>query len=302
MIKQKIFRRFHIWLQASRLPAIFFIALPLALGFLSEPIENLHFSSLYLFVLVLYAFFLEFFIVFANDYADEKTDALNQSWTKFSGGSRVLAEKLLSKKELKKASFLMGTCVFLCSIFFAIHQGKLSLFFLGQSGIFILWAYSYPPLKLSYRGGGEILQVLGLSWVLPIYSRLISGKIIDQNFIFFLFLLSFSHFACAISTALPDETSDRISEKKTLVVSLKKDISVILIILSQALSYMGFITFLLITKSFTYSLYLLLIFLIFTSCGFYAHKKNRKELSVFCFIFLTLNFLASKIIFQVLKH
>jgi 1,4-dihydroxy-2-naphthoate octaprenyltransferase len=107
-------------------------------------------------------------------------------------------------------------------------------------GLGLLWMYSYPPFKLSYRGGGELLQMLGVGMVLPIigyYAQ--TGKIIDFSWLLFLTILP-TQLACAIATSLPDEPSDRVAGKKTASVLLGSHTTKIAVIV---LNYITIIVF-----------------------------------------------------------
>jgi 1,4-dihydroxy-2-naphthoate octaprenyltransferase len=88
------------------------------------------------------------------------------------------------------------------------------------AGIALLWMYSFPPVKLSYRGGGEFLQMLGVGVVLPIvgfYAQ--SGTIMDFPMEAFAVILP-TQLACAMGTSIPDYQSDKASNKRTSTVLL----------------------------------------------------------------------------------
>jgi 1,4-dihydroxy-2-naphthoate octaprenyltransferase len=98
----------------------------------------------------------------------------------------------------------------------ALSRGAPLLVLLAIAAVLLLWAYSYPPLRLSYRGGGELLQMAGVAGVLPLYGYVAQGGPLDRfPWELTLFLMP-SHLGCAIATALPDEPSDRESDKRTL--------------------------------------------------------------------------------------
>ncbi|MEI6128210.1 MAG: prenyltransferase, partial [Pseudomonadota bacterium] len=94
---------------------------------------------------------------------------------------------------------------------------ELSLLFIAVA-LLLLWLYSFAPVKLSYRGGGELLQMLGVGIVLPLfgyYSQ--SGDVESFPWPLLLFILP-AQLACAMATALPDYPSDRASSKRTMAV------------------------------------------------------------------------------------
>ncbi len=157
----------------------------------------------------------QLFIVFANDVADEAGDRLNDEPTPFSGGSRVLVEGQISARALRRASWLAATALLGLAGFMAFGLDRPLLFPAWVFGIALLWAYSYPPLRLSYRGWGEVAQGLGLGLVLPLigfYTVAGSLDALPASAAAPLFLLGF---AGNINTALPDARADARCDKAT---------------------------------------------------------------------------------------
>jgi len=219
------------WIQAARLPSQSYIALPLILG----QVLALHTSGMWswpIFVIIaLFGFFDQLYIVFANDYADQETDALNETSTAFSGGSRVLVEGRISPKALLRAAILMAVLAIATGVVLLVGWGHALVLPLMLIGLALLWAYSFGPLRLSYRGGGEFLQMLGVGMVLPLIGY--ASQAGDLSFFpleVFAFMLPLN-LATSLCTALPDEPSDRISQKRTLPVLLGGTTVRILVIL-----------------------------------------------------------------------
>ncbi|WP_437897261.1 prenyltransferase [Sorangium sp. So ce124] len=210
------------WLDASRLASQPSIALPLLLGQLvgaqaaGRPLDLGTLAAVQLFGLLD-----QLFIVYANDVADRETDRRNRTATPFSGGSRVLVEGRLSPRALGAAAAVCAAALVAVSSALAAALATAAaalLVLLAIAALLLLWAYSYPPLRLSYRGGGELLQMVGVGAVLPLYGYIAQGGDPARfPFALLVFLLP-SHLACAIATALPDEPSDRESGKRTLPV------------------------------------------------------------------------------------
>ncbi len=201
------------------MPSQAYIFLPLLMGQAMAFAQG-EFSWSVFFICHLYGVFVQFYIVFANDVADVETDRLNSTYTIFSGGSRVLVDDTLSTKSLSSAAC---SCALLCVFagglltWLSSGWGPLLLVLLGLA---LLWAYSFGPFRLSYRGGGELLQMLGVGGVLPMVGYLaqhgsLSG--ISWPYIGLMLLLALS---CAMSTSLPDEPSDRLSSKMSSSVIL----------------------------------------------------------------------------------
>ncbi|AUX38725.1 1,4-dihydroxy-2-naphthoate octaprenyltransferase [Sorangium cellulosum] len=227
------------WLKASRLASQPSIALPLLLGQLvaTRPLGDrapLHLGALA--AVHLFGLLDQLFIVYANDVADQETDRRNRTATPFSGGSRVLVEGRLSPRALAAAALACAAGLVAVSVGLAAARGAPLLVPLALLAILLLWAYSYPPLRLSYRGGGELLQMAGVGAVLPLYGYLAQGGAPGRfPWALLVFLLP-SHLGCAIATALPDEPSDRASAKRTLPVRLGGERAARCIVLLNGLS------------------------------------------------------------------
>jgi 1,4-dihydroxy-2-naphthoate polyprenyltransferase len=206
------------WIKASRLPAQAFIFPSLLLGQAIHFQMSGEFNFLMAILIHLYGLFMHFYIVYANDYADFETDQLNQTFTPFTGGSRVLLDGDLKRDELKKGATLMVILVLLSSTLMATITRNFSIIFLAFCGLFLLYAYSFKPIKMSYRGYGEILQMIGVGIVLPIIGYVAQGG--DMNLFTWsiIFILCLGQLAMAISTSLPDFPSDQVSNKNSTVV------------------------------------------------------------------------------------
>ncbi len=228
------------WLQAARLPSQSYIFIPLLLG------QAIYFSIhhtldwISFFIIQTFGIFNQLYIVFANDFADLEGDRLNQTYTIFSGGSRVLADGKLKPEQIRNAAILMAIFCFLISIALSIRSGNLFIILLSIFALLLLQMYSYPPLRLSYNGGGEFLQMLGVGIVLPIYGFLgQSGTYGDFKFALLLPLLGIN-LACAMATSLPDKPSDALIGKKTMAVTWGLGFSKCAIILLELAVLFGF--------------------------------------------------------------
>jgi 1,4-dihydroxy-2-naphthoate octaprenyltransferase len=208
------------WIQASRLPSQSYILFPLLLGQAIYYAQTGRFSLIVFLLLHLYGLFLQLFIVYANDRADIETDRMNTTYTIFSGGSRTLVDGLITLRE----NTLAITAVIACNaavgfILTGLFRRELALPLIAIS-LMLLWLYSFSPVRLSYRGGGELLQMLGVGLVLPLFGFYgQAGSLAAFPFHLLAFILP-CQLSCAIATSLPDEPSDRNSNKHTASVLL----------------------------------------------------------------------------------
>ena len=202
------------WIKAARPLAQANIAGPLLLG------QAFAFAKLGVFswsVLGLVAAFGvvdHLFIVFANDYADREHDTDKR--TLFSGGSGVLQSGDISPHSLRRAAVFMGGMMLVIGGLF-VSRSPWPLV-LAVVAIALLWAYSYAPLRLSYRGGGEWLQGIGVGGVLPLFGFAAQAGELTS----FPWTIGAGCVALAasanIATALPDIAADRRAKKRTLAV------------------------------------------------------------------------------------
>jgi 1,4-dihydroxy-2-naphthoate octaprenyltransferase len=185
----------------------------------------------------------QLYIVFANDLADMDTDRRNFTFTLFSGGSRVLVEGLLSRRQLARAAVLCAILSALAGVWLGLRHHNWLPLPLILFGLALLWAYSYPPMRLSYRGGGEYLQMIGVGLVLPMIGfSAHSGTLAGLPWTLMPLMLALS-LSCAMATALPDEPSDRADGKRTHAVrfGLAGSVRSILRLNALALAWLVFV-------------------------------------------------------------
>jgi 1,4-dihydroxy-2-naphthoate octaprenyltransferase len=208
------------WIRAARLPAQSNIAVPLLLGQALAVRDGARPSAACAALVFAFGLFFQLAIVFANDVADEETDATNATFTPFSGGSRVLPKKEIAPAVLLRAAVGAGACAGLASAAVAYAQRTPAPLLLWVAACALLHAYSFAPVRASYRGGGEILQVLGTGVVLPLFGFVGQRGTLASFPWPMLLAIAPIRLACAIATALPDEPSDRASSKRTLPVAI----------------------------------------------------------------------------------
>lgn len=212
--------RVAAWVQASRPLAQVNIAMPLLVGQALAFAQHDRFSWTVFALLHVFGVLDQLFIVYANDYADAESDRLNETYTPFSGGSRVVPEGKLTPHSLRLAAWLMAAAMLGLCAWFAFFEQRPWVLAGGALAIALMWAYSFAPLRLSYRGHGEILQGLGLGVVLPVvgyYGQAGSFAGLDPLALLPLFLLGY---AGNLNTSLPDFPGDVASQKRSYTVRL----------------------------------------------------------------------------------
>ena len=177
-----------------------------------------HWSWAVFWLIQCFGIFDQLYIVYANDYADRETDRENATATPFSGGSRVLVEGKLRASTLLKAAVAMAAGAVATTVVLGAIWGRWAAVPLGVVGLLLLWAYSFRPFRLSYRGGGELLQMIGVGGVLPLLGYYGQAGTFEGFPVWILATFMALNLSNAITTALPDRPSDRLSEKRTVPV------------------------------------------------------------------------------------
>ncbi|MDH4283540.1 MAG: prenyltransferase [Myxococcales bacterium] len=199
------------WIQASRPLAHVNIAVPLMLGQASAWHLTGRFQWLWFAAALLWGVLDHLFVVYANDFADRKADTGRR--TLLSGGSGVIAERRLTPSQMKRASTASAVVLLLYSCALAF-MGRTWTPLYALAALLLMWLYSFEPVRLSYRGGGELLQGIGVGIGLPSlgYYLQAEGLLAPAWVLGPATLLG----VCSnVLTALPDVEDDALARKRT---------------------------------------------------------------------------------------
>lgn len=154
--------RFWLFLRTTRLPFISATAVPVLLGIAIAASDGA-FTWWTALLTLIGAFFAHLGINVSNDIFDTLSgaDDANVNPTQFSGGSRVAVYGLLTIRQLGVLSALLFAAAGLIGLFLVWVTGSLTLLWIGVAGVAVGLAYTMPPLKLVYRGLGEIAVFVG---------------------------------------------------------------------------------------------------------------------------------------------
>ncbi|NLW56466.1 MAG: prenyltransferase [Firmicutes bacterium] len=94
-----------------------------------------------------------------NDLYDDLygTDRINQHYSPFNGGSRVLQEELISRSAMKRAIRLCYAVGTICLLLLSKLGGGWGVLLLGLAGFGCGYFYSVPPFRLAGTACGELL-------------------------------------------------------------------------------------------------------------------------------------------------
>lgn len=168
------------------------------------------------------------FIVLMNDWADQRVDSIKRNMFPDSSSSKTIHDGVLDGPAvLNGAIIAMLTAIALAVVAsIGLGLGELVIYSLICAGIFA--AYSLPPFRMNYRGGGEFMEMLGTGLAMPLFAAYMQAHRFDlvvsngkdfhlMGVLNLLFPVCLLCFASAIASGLSDEESDKIGGKNTIV-------------------------------------------------------------------------------------
>lgn len=165
------------------------------------------------------------FIVFLNDFFDREVDALKRRMFPTGCSPKTIPDKILTARQLLLAGLGMGLLAMLTALASELFLGVRGATLAAMVSLGIFIAYSAPPLRMNYRGGGELLEMVGVGVLLPWMSALMQGGAPLSHAMVFLPGFAVLSLASAIASGLADERSDRLGGKRTLVTVIGNTLS-----------------------------------------------------------------------------
>lgn len=158
-----------------------------------------------------------------NDCHDVDSDSINRDHiSPFSGGSRVIQRGLLNLAQQRVFALVLLGLGILCGLWLLRYAGA-GLLWVGIGGVFLAWAYSAPPLRLSSRGMGELAVGVAFGILVPLGSYMVltgtAGLMPVWAGLPYALLTS----AVLIAAQFPDRTADAQAGKRNWVVRLEPD-------------------------------------------------------------------------------
>jgi 1,4-dihydroxy-2-naphthoate octaprenyltransferase len=150
-------------------------------------------------------------------------DDANTTPTMFSGGSRVAVYDLVTIRGLAAIAIgLFGAAAAIGLVLVAVTQ-SMTLLWIGVAGIAVGVAYTAPPLKLVYRGLGEIAVAVGFGPIMLLGAYVVqTGQMAWEPFVLSLvpgILIALILYV----NEIPDRRSDAEAGKRTLPVRLSPE-------------------------------------------------------------------------------
>jgi 1,4-dihydroxy-2-naphthoate octaprenyltransferase len=181
----------------------------------------------------------------ANDVFDSAlgADDANVTPTKYSGGSRVIQYGLVSFRQMATLATAFYVAAGAIGLVLLALRGSAALLAIGLVGFVVSLAYTAPPLKLVYRGLGEIAVAVGFGPLM-----LLGAYVVQTGG-----LLSWEPVVASIPVALlialvlyvneiPDRRGDARAGKRTLPVRFARESVVLGYDVAVAAAYASVVT------------------------------------------------------------
>jgi 1,4-dihydroxy-2-naphthoate octaprenyltransferase len=209
-------------LRATRLPFLSATFIPVSIGLAIAAVHG-YFDLASALLTLVGAAAVHLGLNVANDVFDARlgADELNVNPTQYSGGSRVIQYGLVSLRRMSYISIGFYAIAMTVGLVLLLTRFSAALLVIGVLGILLSVFYTAPPLKLVYRGLGELTTAIGFGPLMLV------GAYVVQS----LGVLRPEPFVASIPIALlvalilyvnevPDRPADARAGKRTLPVQL----------------------------------------------------------------------------------
>ena len=160
---------------------------------------------------------------YANDYFDYEADRANRTPTRWSGGSRVLANDQLPRAAALVAALVLLAAGLLLALVISWRPGTGPLVAPALVAIAVFaWAYSAPPLRLHSSGFGEVDVAVVVTGLVPFLGFHLQSPALQGLPLLLLAIvpLMLLQVAMLLAIEFPDQAGDTAVGKRTLLVRL----------------------------------------------------------------------------------
>jgi 1,4-dihydroxy-2-naphthoate polyprenyltransferase len=214
-----------LFLRTTRLPFLSATLVPVLLG-LAVAARNGAFDWWLALVTVIGASFAHLGINVSNDIFDTLSgaDEANVNPTQFSGGSRVLIYDLVTLRQLASLAVAFLGAAAAIGLYLVWVTGSLTVLWIGIAGIVLGIAYTAPPLKLVYRGLGEIAVALGFGPVMLLGAFAVQTGRLSWEAVVASVPVAILVALILYVNEIPDRVGDASAGKRTLPVRLPQEV------------------------------------------------------------------------------
>jgi len=158
-------------------------------------------------------------VVLLNDWGDRRVDRIKRQMFPDGCSAKTVPDEILPASAVLAAGLVSAASFVGVGFYAQLELGRAPLGWASLAMLALFLSYTFPPLRLNYRGGGEWLEGLGVGLILPLFHMAMQadlGLLWSRG----LWLLP-GHLllalASAVASGLADEQSDRRGGKRTYV-------------------------------------------------------------------------------------
>ncbi len=160
------------------------------------------------------------FMVLLNDWGDQEVDTLKRRLFAESCSPKTIPDGILRPRDVLYAGAGAGAGALGVAVWAEVFMARPGAAAFGLVGLALFVAYSLPPLRLNYRGGGELVEMVGVAGVLPLWNCYVQSGLILPRSLPVLIPFALLALASALASGLADEHSDRLGGKVTFTTLL----------------------------------------------------------------------------------
>ncbi|MFT5232637.1 MAG: 1,4-dihydroxy-2-naphthoate octaprenyltransferase [Candidatus Krumholzibacteriia bacterium] len=139
--------------------------------------------------------------------------------TPFSGGKRVLVDSILTRRQTFFIAITFYTTAIIIGLLIVVFRDQRVLF-IGLAGIALAWFYHSGPLRLSYRGWGELAVAISYGPLVVLGTYLVQTGTVTATVFHASLVLGVLVAAFLWINEFPDYNADKASGKSNLVVKI----------------------------------------------------------------------------------
>ncbi len=158
------------------------------------------------------------YVVLLNDWGDQEVDALKRRLFPEVSSPKTIVDDVLEARSVLYGGLGAGAAAAGVAIAAQIWMDRPGLAVGAFACMALFWAYTLPPIRLNYRGGGELLEMLGVGFALPWWNAYLQSGEANPGGLVVLPAFALLALGSALASGLSDEPSDRLGGKRTFTV------------------------------------------------------------------------------------
>ncbi|MCH9688673.1 MAG: prenyltransferase [Deltaproteobacteria bacterium] len=155
------------------------------------------------------------FVVLVNDWGDQEVDELKRRLYPDGCSPKTIPDDVLEPGSVLLGGMGAGVLALALAGVAELVLGRPGLLGGAAACMGLLVLYTLPPARLNYRGGGEVLEMVGVGFFLPWWNAYVQGGSPMPAGMVVLPAFALLCLASALASGLSDEESDRLGGKRT---------------------------------------------------------------------------------------